>query len=79
MAGHVAVPFSPKPQMAAEREKGMNTRTLLNPRILVLVLAALALLVAALAMFAPRSANHAATHFHNAPLALKENSTHYHS
>jgi hypothetical protein len=56
----------------------MNTRTLLNPRILVLVLAALALLVAALAMFAPRSANHAATHFHNAPLALKANATHYH-
>jgi hypothetical protein len=57
----------------------MNTRTLLNPRILVLVLAALALLVAALAMFAPRSANHAATHFHNAPLALKANATHYHN
>jgi hypothetical protein len=57
----------------------MNTRTLLNPRILVLVLAALALLVAALAMFAPRSANHATTHFHNAPLALKANTTHYHN
>ena len=57
----------------------MNTHTLLNPRILVLVLAALALLVAALAMFMPRSANHAATHFHNAPLALKANSTHYHN
>ena len=55
----------------------MNARTLLNPRILVLVLAALALLVAALAMFAPRSANHAATHFHNAPLALKANGTHF--
>jgi len=57
----------------------MNTRTLLNPRILVLVLAALALLVAALAMFAPRSANHAGTHFHNAPLALKANGTHFHN
>jgi len=57
----------------------MNTRTLLNPRILVLVLAALALLVAALAMFAPRSANHAATHFHHAPLALKANGTHFHN
>ena len=57
----------------------MNTRTLLNPRILVLMLAALALLVAALAMFAPRSANHAATHYHNAPLALKANTTHYHN
>jgi hypothetical protein len=57
----------------------MNTRTLLNPRILVLVLTVLALLVAALAMFAPRSANHAATHFHNAPLALKANITHFHN
>jgi hypothetical protein len=57
----------------------MNTRTLLNPRILVLALAGLALLVAALVMFAPRSANHATTHFHNAPLALKANSTHYHN
>ena len=57
----------------------MNTRTLLNPRILVLVLAALALLVAALAMFAQRSANHAGTHFHNSSLALKANSTHYHN
>ena len=55
----------------------MNARTLLNPRILVLVLAALALLVAALAMFAPQSANHAATHFHNAPLALKANGTYF--
>ena len=55
----------------------MNARTLLNPRILVLVLAALALLVAALAMFAPRSANHAATHFHNTPLALKANGTYF--
>ena len=55
----------------------MNARTLLNPRILVLVLEALALLVAALAMFAPRSANHAATHFHNAPLALKANGTYF--
>jgi hypothetical protein len=55
----------------------MNARTLLNPRILVLVLAALALLVAALAMFAPRSANHAATHFHNAPLALKANGIYF--
>ena len=57
----------------------MNSRALLNPRILVLVLAALALLVAALSMFAPRSANHAATHFHNAPLALKANATHFHN
>jgi hypothetical protein len=56
----------------------VNPRTLLNPRILVLVLAALALLVAALAMFAPRSTNHASTHYHNAPLALKANSTHFH-
>ena len=55
----------------------MNTRTLLNPRILVLVLAALALLVAALAMFAPRSANHAGTHFHHSSLALKANGTHF--
>jgi hypothetical protein len=57
----------------------MNTRTLVNPRILVLVLAALALLVAALAMFAPRSSNHAGTHFHNSSLALKANTTHYHN
>ena len=57
----------------------MNTRTLLNPRIPVLVLAALALLVAALAMFAPRPTNHAGTHFHNAPLALKANGTHFHN
>ena len=56
----------------------MNTRTLLNPRILVLVLVVLALLVAALAMFAPRSTNHASTHYHNAPLALKADSTHFH-
>jgi len=55
----------------------MNTRTLLNPRIPVLVLVALALLVAALAMFAPRPTNHAGTHFHNAPLALKANGTHF--
>ena len=57
----------------------MNTRTLLDPRILVLVLATLALLVAALSMFAPRSVNYAGTHFHNAPLALKADTARYHN